>query len=77
VVDDGPGVPQEQREQVFERFASLDGQGGSGLDLPIARALARAMGGDLVYEADFVIRLPVGSPNQSDAPPRAGSSTLS
>ncbi len=70
-------MPQEQREQVFERFASLDGQGGSGLGLPIAGALARAMGGDLVYEAGFVIRLPVGSLNQSDAPPLAGGSTLS
>jgi PAS domain S-box-containing protein len=77
VVDDGPGVPEELCEQVFERFASLDGKGGSGLGLPIGRALARAMGGDLVYEAGFVIRLPVGSANPSDAAPLAGGSTLS
>ena len=49
VADDGAGVPQENRERVFERFASLDDKGGSGLGLPIARGVARAHGGDLVY----------------------------
>lgn len=60
VLDDGPGVPAEAREQVFERFVSLDGAGGSGLGLPIARSLARAMGGDLVYADGFVLTVPVG-----------------
>ena len=60
VADDGPGVPPGREEQVFERFVSLDNRGGSGLGLPIARALARAHGGDLRYEAPaFVLRLPI------------------
>jgi PAS domain S-box-containing protein len=58
VDDDGPGVPVEQQRQVFERFVSLDAGGGSGLGLPIARAHARALGGDLHYDAGFVVRLP-------------------
>lgn len=58
VEDDGPGVPVEARQQVFDRFVSLDGCGGSGLGLPIARAVARAMGGDLRYEDGFVLSLP-------------------
>lgn len=59
VVDDGPGVPSDQAESVFERFVSLDNRGGSGLGLAIARELARTQGGDLSYEGRaFVLRLP-------------------
>ncbi|MDQ4142442.1 MAG: PAS domain S-box protein [Actinomycetota bacterium] len=59
VSDDGPGVPQAVAEQIFERFVSLDGKGGSGLGLPIARALAQAHGGDVTYEGRaFVLMLP-------------------
>jgi two-component system, OmpR family, sensor kinase len=59
VADDGPGVPTDARELIFERFATVDGLGGSGLGLPIARGVARAHGGDLVYVGDaFVLRLP-------------------
>lgn len=53
VVDDGPGVPRQDRERIFDRLVRLDGsrardRGGFGLGLSIARALARAHGGDLV-----------------------------
>jgi CheY-like chemotaxis protein len=53
--DSGPGVAPAQRERIFEPFvqgdASLTRQhGGSGLGLPIARRLARAMGGDVTLE---------------------------
>ena len=58
VHDDGPGVPEGRREEVFERFVSLDGRGGSGLGLPIARGLAQAAGGDLAYDRGFVLTLP-------------------
>lgn len=59
VEDDGAGVPAGQHERVFERFVCLDLQGGSGLGLPIARQLARASGGDLVYRQHaFFVTLP-------------------
>ncbi len=68
VTDDGPGVPEEARERVFERFVSLDNRGGSGLGLAIARGLARAMGGDLRYADDgFVLTLPLGTAAEPSA----------
>ncbi len=50
VRDDGPGIAHDDRGRIFERFYRADGQErvtGTGLGLPIARDLARAMGGDL------------------------------
>jgi signal transduction histidine kinase len=59
VSDDGPGLPSGAEEHAFERFVSLDGHGGSGLGLSIARSLARAQGGELLYsERGFVLTLP-------------------
>jgi two-component system sensor histidine kinase TctE len=44
IEDNGPGIPPQQRERVFERFYRLhdDGPGGSGLGLPIVREIAAA-----------------------------------
>ncbi|MEU1877998.1 HAMP domain-containing sensor histidine kinase [Streptosporangium sp. NPDC020072] len=67
VVDDGPGIPPEMRERVFERFTRLDrtrsrDAGGTGLGLPIARDIARDHGGDLSVgdgpQTRLVLRLP-------------------
>lgn len=59
VRDDGPGLSPADAQRAFQRFASLDGHGGSGLGLPIAQGLARAHGGDVAYEdGAFVVRLP-------------------
>lgn len=59
VEDDGPGVPEAMVERAFEPFIALDGQGGAGLGLALARAFARAHSGGLNYEANaFVLRLP-------------------
>ncbi|GAA3260899.1 sensor histidine kinase [Nonomuraea helvata] len=68
VRDDGPGIPVEMRERVFERFTRLDqtrsrDSGGSGLGLPIARDIARAHGGTLEIgdggpQTRLVLRLP-------------------
>jgi len=58
--DDGAGMDEATAERAFERFVSLDGRGGSGLGLPIARGLARAHGGELTFEGGaFVLRLPM------------------
>lgn len=52
VVDHGPGIPDEQRERVFERFVQLDQsstrtQGGTGLGLYLCRRLAELLGASL------------------------------
>ncbi|MEU0565057.1 HAMP domain-containing sensor histidine kinase [Nonomuraea sp. NPDC005983] len=68
VYDDGSGVPPEQREVIFERFARLPDArakdtGGSGLGLPIGRQIVEDHGGTLTIEdsrsgARFVARFP-------------------
>lgn len=68
VDDAGPGVPEGEREHVFERFVRVDrsrrGSSG-GLGLTLALAVARLLGGDLELEtsrlggARFVFRLPL------------------
>jgi two-component system osmolarity sensor histidine kinase EnvZ len=55
VDDDGPGIPEDQREAVFKPFFRLDSSrnratGGTGLGLTIARDVMRGHGGDLVIE---------------------------
>jgi signal transduction histidine kinase len=72
VTDDGPGVPPEDRERIFERFVRLDeardrGEGGFGLGLAIVADLARFYGGTIRVEeaegggARFVLRLPAAA----------------
>jgi two-component system OmpR family sensor kinase len=67
VEDDGPGIPDEQREKVFERFYRGSGEhsGSSGLGLSIVRAVATSHGGTVRLEppldgrgARFVVRIP-------------------
>jgi len=55
VVDDGPGIPADQRERVFERFARLDDArdrdaGGTGLGLAIVRELLRRSDGSIALQ---------------------------
>ncbi|MGO9586774.1 MAG: sensor histidine kinase [Limisphaerales bacterium] len=70
VLDRGSGVPRGSEEKVFEKFyrahdSLSSGVQGSGLGLTIARQIARAHGGDVVYEpragggSCFVLRLPL------------------
>jgi signal transduction histidine kinase len=49
VADEGPGVPDSLRTQLFEQFTRGSTTGGSGLGLAIARSYALAHGGDLLY----------------------------
>ena len=77
VTDTGPGVPDRDRERIFDAFLSLetpDGQRGSGLGLAISRQLARALGGDVRMESRegsgsrFVLELPAkGAPVSAGA----------
>lgn len=62
VSDNGPGVPDSSTNSIFEHFEQVSkgdsrSSSGIGLGLPIARSLARAMGGDVWYERRF----PTGS----------------
>ncbi|MCS0634195.1 HAMP domain-containing histidine kinase [Streptomyces sp. LP05-1] len=70
VADDGAGVPEGERERIFERFVRLDDarsrdEGGAGLGLAIARDVAARHGGTLAVRrspgggALFELRLPV------------------
>lgn len=66
VDDSGPGVPPEQREDVFTRFVKSADSTGAGLGLSISRDLAVAHGGSLTVTdapgggARFVLTLPTG-----------------
>jgi len=71
VEDDGPGVPESERERIFAPFyrspgLRIPGDTGLGLGLALVRQVARYHGGDVVYIARqptgrrFEVRLPVG-----------------
>jgi CheY-like chemotaxis protein/HPt (histidine-containing phosphotransfer) domain-containing protein len=79
VRDTGPGIPEEQRELIFESFAQGDASarrrhGGTGLGLAISRRLVSLMGGRIWVESEvgrwsafhFTVRL--GLPRDATAP---------
>ena len=78
VADDGPGIPAELGERVFERFVRGEGDasaaGGSGLGLAIVRAVAEAHGGSATVAAApeggalFRVRLPALPEGAVDRP---------
>ena len=70
VVDHGPGIPDEEKDRVFERFTQIDqsdtrSKGGTGLGLSIVKSLAEVMRGAVRVEATegggatFVVELPL------------------
>jgi two-component system, sensor histidine kinase len=74
VTDEGPGIPAEFQERIFEPFfrGSTDSPG-VGLGLAISRALARQMGGDLTLEPSrhgATFRLTVAAPVSVVAAPK-------
>jgi signal transduction histidine kinase len=81
VADRGPGVAEDERERIFERFhrgKATSAESGFGLGLAIGRELAERMGGRLELEetaigACFVLTLPASasSPSRSPAPDSA------
>jgi two-component system sensor histidine kinase BaeS len=88
VSDDGPGIPADQLERIFERFTRGDAGltqrvGGTGLGLAISKSLVELHGGSIAAEstlgqgATFRIRLPIAAGTavdggQSRAPAGAG-----
>ena len=73
VDDDGPGIPEAERENVFDRFTRLDegrgrADGGAGLGLAVVRRVVEHHGGTVsVVSSDlggarFVVRLPRAAP---------------
>ena len=78
VADDGPGIPAEIRDQVFDRIVRGDGpadtaaKGGSGLGLAIVRAVADSHGGTVETGesphggARFTVRLPLIQVDEAD-----------
>jgi two-component system phosphate regulon sensor histidine kinase PhoR len=75
VVDDGPGIPNESQERIFERFYRVDKarsreQGGTGLGLAIVKHVVQAHGGDVRLESEpgsgaaFIVTLPPATPPQ-------------
>jgi two-component system NtrC family sensor kinase len=65
VCDNGPGVPPEVRERIFDPYFTTKGEGaGTGLGLPVSRSVARDHGGELVLDdsargACFRLLLPI------------------
>lgn len=65
VVDQGPGIPEPERERIFQPFYRRGGGGGSGLGLPIARGFVEANGGGIAVESvpgqgsTFVVSFPL------------------
>jgi signal transduction histidine kinase len=76
VADRGPGVPEEERDRIFERFhrgKASSAEIGFGLGLAIGRELAERMGGQLALEdsaigACFALTLPSGVPGGTPLP---------
>jgi two-component system OmpR family sensor kinase len=77
VSDDGPGVPPDERERIFEGFVRLNGSSsaGTGLGLAIARAIARQHHGNVTCDdcetgARFTLELPaadIAEPHPNEA----------
>ncbi len=63
VTDNGPGVPTEERERIFEAFHSTKGHRGTGLGLAVARKIVNELGGSIRLEspkeggAKFIVEL--------------------
>jgi signal transduction histidine kinase len=77
VDDDGPGIPDRDLDKVFDPFTRLEASrsretGGIGLGLPIARAILRAHGGDVVLSnrpeggLQATVHLPLAPVRRSD-----------
>ncbi len=73
VTDDGPGIPKDFQDRIFERFFRVDKarsreQGGTGLGLAIVKHVVQAHGGEVRLEGEsgrgstFILNLPAPNP---------------
>lgn len=78
VVDDGPGIPKAELQNIFEPFYRLydnddESHGGVGLGLAIAKSLVKAMGGSIAVDSQlglgsrFCVSLPLVEVSQQEA----------
>jgi signal transduction histidine kinase len=75
VADEGPGIPEADRERIFEPFVRLDAAprrvAGTGIGLAVVRELAAALGGSITVAnrgtggTIFTVRIPVAEPPTS------------
>ena len=69
VSDNGPGIPEDQRDNVFNVFESTKGARGTGLGLPVSRKIIREHGGRISIDTQpgagtrFVLSWPRGNPD--------------
>ena len=73
VIDNGPGVAEEDRERIFSLFESRKGARGTGLGLPVSAKIMREHGGDIqILDSKssggtcFRLRLPGAGTDVSD-----------
>ncbi|HSQ57980.1 MAG TPA: ATP-binding protein [Gemmata sp.] len=80
VVDNGPGITEDQIEDVFKPFVSTKGGRGTGLGLPVSRKILREHGGDILIQSvvekgsKFTLRVPMKSAFTGDV--GGGTTTL-
>lgn len=83
VDDSGPGIPEDMRDRLFERFTVTDGSasrphGGAGLGLAISKGLVTAMGGRIGFETasnsgtTFWVNLDLGEGEDASSETGAG-----
>jgi signal transduction histidine kinase len=69
VEDNGPGIPDEDRQDIFSLFMSRKGSRGTGLGLPVSKKILKEHGGDILLDSErgrgsrFTLQLPAIYPD--------------
>jgi signal transduction histidine kinase len=80
ITDHGPGIPEEFRARIFQKFAQADSsntrqKGGTGLGLSITKGMIERMGGSIDFRSEtgqgtiFFVELPLTEAGRSAASP--------